>query len=317
MNIAVVIPCLNEENAIAKVVKDFATQFPDATVYVYDNGSTDKTAEVARAAGACVGIEPQKGKGNVVRRMFADIDADVYVLTDGDDTYDATAAPAMVDKLLTENLDMVVGIRDHRNDDQAYRSGHQMGNSLFNKSLALVFEEKFIDIFSGYRVFSKRFVKTFPCLSQGFEVEMEMSIHAITSRLPVGEVHTPYFRRAEGTESKLNTYSDGLRIFYTMMQLFRHMHPFRFYAGVALFFLLISLLLGLPVLFEYLDTGLVPRLPTAVLAASISIIATLFFIVGILLDTVSNGHREMRRLEYLNFPSPKMSRKNSLTADKK
>lgn len=315
MDIAVVVPCLNEENAISKVVKDFSTQFPDATVYVYDNGSTDRTIEVAIEAGACVGVEPQKGKGNVVRRMFADIDADIYILVDGDDTYDPTAAPEMVEKLLNENLDMVVGIRDHRDDDQAYRSGHQMGNSLFNKSLGLVFEKKFSDIFSGYRVFSRRFVKTFPCLSRGFEIEMEMSIHAISSRLPVAEVYTHYSRRAEGTASKLNTYRDGMRIFYTMMQLFRHMHPLRFYAAIALFFFCVSLGLGLPILVEFANTGLVPRLPTAVLSASIAIIATLFFIVGILLDTVSKGHSEIRRLEYLNFPSPKTCKDSKLIAD--
>ncbi|WP_320171749.1 glycosyltransferase family 2 protein [Maridesulfovibrio sp.] len=304
MKTAVLIPCLNEEGAIPKVVRDFARQLPGAEIHVYDNGSTDRTVEVARAAGAEVFSEPRRGKGNVVRRMFADVDADIYVLVDGDDTYDPSAATAMIEKLIAENLDMVVGIRDHENDDQAYRAGHQTGNAVFNKFLGVVFERTFTDIFSGYRVFSRRFVKTFPCLSHGFEIEMEMSIHSITARLPVAEVVTAYGKRPEGSHSKLNTYRDGLRILMTMVHLFRHISPLKFYAGIGAVLALISLGLGIPVVADWLQTGLVPRLPTAVLAASVGIISCLFFAIGIILNSVSRGHMEMRRLEYLNFSSP-------------
>ncbi|WP_048831517.1 glycosyltransferase family 2 protein [Maridesulfovibrio hydrothermalis] len=303
MKTAVLIPCLNEEEAITNVVRDFAAQLPGADIYVYDNGSTDRTIEVARAAGAIVSYESRKGKGNVVSRMFADIDADIYVLVDGDDTYDATAAPEMVEKLLNENLDMVVGIRDHKDEDEAYRSGHQTGNAVFNKFLGVIFEKTFTDIFSGYRIFSKRFVKTFPCLSRGFEIEMEMSIHSIAARLPVAEVVTTYGKRPEGSHSKLNTYRDGMRILMTMVHLFRHISPLKFYAGVAGLLALFSFCLGLPVITEWMQTGLVPKLPTAVLAASVGIISCLFFAIGIILNSVSRGHMEMRRLVYLNFPS--------------
>lgn len=306
MKTAVLIPCLNEEGAISRVVSDFSRRLPGAEIYVYDNGSSDRTVEVAKAAGAIVSTEPRRGKGNVVRRMFADIEADVYVLVDGDDTYDSSAAPGMVEKLLTENLDMVVGIRDHENDDEAYRAGHQAGNAVFNKFLGMVFERTFTDIFSGYRVFSRRFVKTFPCLSQGFEIEMEMSIHSITARLPVAEMVTTYGKRPEGSHSKLNTYRDGLRILLTMVHLFRHISPFKFYAGIAAVLALISLALGIPVVTEWLQTGLVPKLPTAVLSASVGIISCISFAIGIILNSVSRGHMEMRRLEYLHFSSPGM-----------
>ncbi len=304
MKTAVLIPCLNEEEAITSVVRDFAKQLPGCEIYVYDNGSTDNTIAVAKAAGAMVASENRRGKGNVVSRMFADIDADVYVLVDGDDTYDATAAPAMVDRLLSNNLDMVVGIRDHKDEDEAYRSGHQAGNAVFNKFLGMIFEKTFTDIFSGYRVFSRRFVKSFPCLSRGFEIEMEMSIHSITARLPVEEMVTTYGKRPEGSHSKLNTYRDGLRIFLTMLRLFRHIFPLKFYAGIGGAFALLSLILGLPIVGEWMMTGLVPKLPTAVLAASVGIIACLSVAIGIILDCVSRGHMEMRRLEYLNFTSP-------------
>ncbi|WP_432738797.1 glycosyltransferase family 2 protein [Maridesulfovibrio sp. FT414] len=304
MKIAVLIPCLNEEEAIPKVVSDFAAQLPGADIYVYDNGSTDRTIEVARAAGAFVSSEPRRGKGNVVRRMFADVEADIYVLVDGDDTYDASAAPAMIGKLRDENLDMVVGIRDHENDDRAYRAGHQAGNAVFNKFLGVVFEKTFTDIFSGYRTFSRRFVKTFPCLSRGFEIEMEMSIHSISARLPVAEMVTTYSKRPEGSHSKLNTYRDGMRILLTMIHLFRHISPFKFYSGIAAVLAFLSLSLGLPVVVEWLQTGLVPKLPTALLAASVGIISCISFAIGIILNSVSRGHMEMRRLEYLHFSSP-------------
>lgn len=304
MKIAVLIPCLNEEEAIASVVCDFTEQLPGSVIHVYDNGSTDRTVEVARAAGAIVTTEKRRGKGNVVSRMFADIDADIYVLVDGDDTYDAAAAPAMVEKLLSNNLDMVVGVRDHKDENEAYRSGHQAGNAVFNKFLGVIFEKTFTDIFSGYRVFSKRFVKSFPCLSRGFEIEMEMSIHSITARLPVEEMVTTYGKRPEGSHSKLNTYKDGMRIFWTMVQLFKHIFPLKFYTGIGGVLSLLSLALGLPIVGEWIVTGLVPKLPTAVLAASIGIIACLFIAIGIILDCVSKGHMEMRRLEYLNFTSP-------------
>ncbi|SDK52128.1 Glycosyltransferase involved in cell wall bisynthesis [Maridesulfovibrio ferrireducens] len=304
MKTAVLIPCLNEEEAITKVVQDFVEQLPGCVVYVYDNGSTDRTIEVAKAAGAVVASEKRRGKGNVVSRMFADVDADIYVLVDGDDTYEATAAPAMVERLLSNNLDMVVGIRDHKDEDEAYRSGHQTGNAIFNKFLGMIFEKTFTDIFSGYRVFSRRFVKSFPCLSRGFEIEMEMSIHSITARLPVEEMATTYGKRPEGSHSKLNTYRDGMRIFLTMLRLFKHIFPFKFYAGIGAVLAFVSLSLGIPLVGEWLLTGLVPKLPTAVLAASVGVIACLSVAIGIILDCVSRGHMEMRRLEYLNFTSP-------------
>lgn len=311
MRTAVLIPCLNEEEAITSVVRDFAAKLPGADIYVYDNGSTDRTVEVAREAGAIVSTETRRGKGNVVSRMFADIDADIYVLVDGDDTYDASAAPGMVQKLLDENLDMVVGIRDHEDDDQAYRAGHQTGNAVFNKFLGMVFEKTFSDIFSGYRVFSRRFVKTFPCLSRGFEIETEMSVHAITARIPAAEVVTTYYKRPEGSHSKLNTYRDGMKIMLTMINLLRHIFPLRFYACIAALFALLSISLGIPVVLQWLQTGLVLKLPTAVLAASVGIISCISLAIGIILNSVSRGHMEMRRTMYLKYSSPSACSRSS------
>ncbi|URD61789.1 glycosyltransferase family 2 protein [Sphingomonas sp. KRR8] len=301
--IAVLLPCYNEEAAIAQTVAGFRAALPDATVYVYDNNSTDRTLEVARAAGAVVRVERQQGKGHVVRRMFADIDADVYVMADGDLTYDPTSAPAMVTQLLAEQLDMVVGTRQHEVSD-AYRGGHVLGNRLFTGLLSGLFGRSFTDIFSGYRVFSRRFVKSFPVLSSGFEIETEMSVHALELRMPVGEVITRYGARPEGSASKLSTYSDGWRILRTIGTLYRVERPTLFYGAIGAVLLATALVLAVPLVTTYLHTGLVPRFPTAILITGMVIIAVLCFFAGLILDTVTRGRREVRRLAYLGQPAP-------------
>lgn len=301
--VAVLLPCYNEEAAIAQTVAGFRAALPDATVYVYDNNSTDRTLEVARAAGAVVRVERQQGKGHVVRRMFADIDADVYVMADGDLTYDPTSAPAMVTQLLAEQLDMVVGTRQHEVSD-AYRGGHVLGNRLFTGLLSGLFGRSFTDIFSGYRVFSRRFVKSFPVLSSGFEIETEMSVHALELRMPVGEVITRYGARPEGSASKLSTYSDGWRILRTIGTLYRVERPTLFYGAIGAVLLAAALVLAVPLVTTYLHTGLVPRFPTAILITGMVIIAVLCFFAGLILDTVTRGRREVRRLAYLSQPAP-------------
>lgn len=299
-NIAVIIPCYNEAVAITSVIEDFRAQLPGATIYVYDNNSTDETVAVAEAAGAVVRLTPYQGKGNVVRQMFADINADIYVLTDGDDTYDAPSVCSMIDALQQGCLDMVVGVRDSEDSTEAYRPGHQFGNRIFNMILSTVFESPFTDIFSGYRVFSKRFVKSFPALSSGFEIETEFSMHAIEMSLPVLEMKTPYYSRPEGSHSKLNTYRDGLRILMTIARLTKEIYPLRFFSLVSLLLFFVSLALGLPVVFEWLETGLVPRFPTAILSSGIMILAFLCLACGIILDSVSQARLETKRLSYLN-----------------
>lgn len=301
--IAVLLPCFNEEAAIAQTVAGFRAALPDATVYVYDNNSRDRTVEVARAAGAVVRTERQQGKGHVVRRMFADIDADVYVMADGDLTYDPAAAPAMVEQLLGQQLDMVVGTRQHE-AKEAYRGGHVWGNRLFTGILAGLFGRSFSDIFSGYRVFSRRFVKSFPVLSSGFEIETEMSVHALELRMPVGEVETRYGARPEGSASKLSTFRDGWRILSTIATLYRIERPVLFFGGIAAALLIAALILSVPLVLTYIDTGLVPRFPTAILITGMAIIATLSFFAGLILDTVTRGRREVRRLAYLGYPAP-------------
>jgi len=301
--IAVLLPCYNEEAAIADTVTGFRAALPDATVYVYDNNSRDRTVEVARAAGAVVRSEQGQGKGHVVRRMFADVDADVYIMADGDLTYDPTSAPAMVDQLLTEQLDMVVGTRQHE-QAEAYRGGHVLGNRVFTGLLAGLFGRSFTDIFSGYRVFSRRFVKSFPVLSSGFEIETEMSVHALELRMPVGEQVTTYFARPEGSASKLSTFRDGWRILRTIATLYRIERPVLFFGGVGLLLVLAALALAVPLVLTYLQTGLVPRLPTAVLVTGMVIIAVLCFFAGLILDTVTRGRREVRRLAYLAHSAP-------------
>ena len=303
--IAVLLPCYNEEAAIAATVAGFRSALPGATIYVYDNNSRDRTPELAAGAGAVVRRERQQGKGHVVRRMFADIDADVYVMADGDLTYDPTAAPAMVELLLRDQLDMVVGTRQHE-EKEAYRGGHVLGNRLFTGLLSSLFGRSFNDIFSGYRVFSRRFVKSFPVLSSGFEIETEMSVHALELRMPVGEVETSYGARPEGSQSKLSTYSDGWRILKTIGTLYRVERPALFYGSVGALFLTAAIILAIPLVITYVHTGLVPRVPTAILVTGMTIIAVLCFFAGLILDTVTRGRREIRRLSYLaqRAPSP-------------
>jgi glycosyltransferase involved in cell wall biosynthesis len=301
--IAVLLPCYNEEAAIAATVAGFKKALPSATVYVYDNNSRDKTREIAAKAGAVVRTERQQGKGHVVRRMFADVDADIYLMADGDLTYDPKAAPAMVDLLLAEQLDMIVGTRKHE-EKEAYRGGHVLGNKLFTGILSGLFGRSFTDIFSGYRVFSRRFVKSFPVLSSGFEIETEISVHALELRMPVGEVETAYGARPEGSESKLSTYRDGWRILKTILVLYRVERPTLFYGAIGGFFLGLAFVLAIPLVITYLNTGLVPRFPTAILVTGMTVIAVLCFFAGLILDTVTRGRREVRRLAYLSFPAP-------------
>jgi len=301
--IAVLLPCYNEEAAIGKTVAGFRAALPGATIYVYDNNSRDRTRDVAAEAGAVVRSERQQGKGHVVRRMFADIDADVYVMADGDLTYDPSAAPQMVDLLLAEQLDMIVGTRRHEEKD-AYRGGHVLGNKLFTGLLSGLFGRSFSDIFSGYRVFSRRFVKSFPVLSSGFEIETEMSVHALELRMPVGEVETVYLARPEGSQSKLSTYSDGWRILKTIITLYRIERPVLFYGSIGALLVALAVVLAVPLVITYLNTGLVPRFPTAILVTGIIIVAVLCFFAGLILDTVTRGRREVRRLYYLSLAAP-------------
>jgi glycosyltransferase involved in cell wall biosynthesis len=301
--IAVLLPCYNEEAAIAATVAGFRSALPGATVYVYDNNSRDRTREIAAEAGAEVRTERQQGKGHVVRRMFADIDADVYVMADGDLTYDPAAAPAMVAMLLAEQLDMVVGTRRHDAKD-AYRGGHVIGNKVFTGLLTGLFGRSFSDIFSGYRVFSRRFVKSFPVLSEGFEIETEMSIHALELRMPVGELETSYGVRPEGSHSKLSTYSDGWRILKTIGNLYRVERPVLFYGSIGALLVIAALLLAIPLVRTYLETGLVPRFPPAILVTGMVFVAVLSFFAGLILDTVTRGRREVRRLAYLSLSAP-------------
>ena len=297
------LPCYNEEAAIAATVAGFRKALPQATIYVYDNNSRDRTREVAARAGAVVRSERQQGKGHVVRRMFADVDADVYVMADGDLTYDPKAAPGMVDLLLAEQLDMVVGTRRHEEKD-AYRRGHAAGNRAFTGLLAGLFGRSFSDIFSGYRVFSRRFVKSFPVLSSGFEIETEISVHALELRMPVGEVETAYAARPEGSQSKLSTYGDGWRILKTIVTLYRIERPVLFYGSIGALLVALAIVLAIPLVVTYLATGLVPRVPTAILVTGMIIVAVLCVFSGLILDTVTRGRREVRRLAYLSVPGP-------------
>ncbi|WP_375272170.1 glycosyltransferase family 2 protein [Sphingomonas sp.] len=304
--IAVLLPCYNEEAAIVQTIAGFRAALPDAAIYVYDNNSRDLTVEVARAAGAIVRTERIQGKGAVVRRMFADVDADVYVMADGDATYDAASAPALVARLVDEQLDMVVGSRVHE-AVEAYRRGHQFGNAMLTGMLARLFGRSFSDILSGYRVFSRRFVKSFPVLSVGFEIETEISVHALELKMPVAEVSTPYFARPEGSASKLSTYRDGWRILGTIVTLYRIERPLWFFGGLGVLLALLGVVLVIPLAITYAQTGLVPRFPTAILVTGLMIIATLAFFAGLILDTVVRGRREVRRLAYLAHPAPRPS----------
>ena len=292
------VPCFNEEAAVGRVVADFRAHLPEAAVYVYDNNSTDRTRTEAEAAGAVVRGESRRGKGNVVRRMFADVDADAYVLVDGDATYDASAAPAMVARLQAESLDMVVAARDEV-DVSAYRAGHRLGNRMLTGAVAWLFGDSFADMLSGYRVFSRRFVRSFPALSTGFETETEFTVHALTLRMPIAEVRAPYFARPEGSSSKLNTVRDGARISVAILNLLRRERPLLFFGVAGAVLLLLAAGFAAPVVRDYLATGLVPRLPTWIGAATVALLAFLAFGVGLILDSVALARREAKRLAYL------------------
>jgi glycosyltransferase involved in cell wall biosynthesis len=301
IRIAVMIPCLNEVNTIASVVQGFHRELPESTIYVYDNNSSDGTAEEARKAGAIVRAEYLQGKGYVVCRMFADIDADIYVMVDGDSTYDPSSIKGLIDCLLTNHCDMVTGSRVDT-DHAAYRLGHRSGNKLLTKIVSVVFGMELTDMLSGYRVFSRRFVKSFPMDVRAFEVETMLTIHACEMQMNTAEVPTKYFSRPAGSVSKLRTVSDGLRILRVIGLLIKELRPFSFFAGVAVFLLFVSLGFGVPVIQEFLQTGLVPRFPTAILSASIMIIALLSLLIGVTLNSVAVGRKEIKRLAYLSIP---------------
>ncbi len=302
LRIAVIVPCFNEELAIPKVVAEFMENLPEAAVYVFDNNSTDRTSEVALAAGASVIHVPLKGKGNVVRRMFADIEADVYLMTDGDSTYDASFAPQLLDKLLHDNLDMVVGCRVDQGQVENFRCGHRFGNRMLTGTVRRIFGGQFTDMLSGYRAFSRRYVKSFPALAMGFEIETELTIHALELRMPYGEIDTTYGSRPVGSHSKLSTYSDGLRILKTIARMYMIEKPLQFFSIIGVLLASISVLLAFPLFVEYLDTGLVPRIPTAILSVGLMLSSQFAFVCGIVLDNVARGRHELRRIAYLAIP---------------
>ena len=298
LRVAVLVPCFNEEVAIAQVVGDFRAVLPQATIYVYDNNSTDRSAEIAGLAGAEVRRETRQGKGHVVRRMFADVEADVFVLVDGDATYDAPSASTMIARLIEDRLDMVVAAR-HDHEKAAYRPGHRTGNRLLTGFVAAVFGAPVTDILSGYRVFSRRFVKSFPVLSRGFEIETELTVHALELELPVAEVPTPYYARPAGSVSKLSTWRDGLRILATIGRLYRSERPLPFFSAIGLLLATVSVALAIPIVITFMERGLVPRLPTAVLSTGLMLAGFLSIASGLILDTVTRGRREMKLLAYL------------------
>ena len=298
--IAVLIPCYNEEVAIGKVVSGFAHALPSAKIYVYDNNSKDGTVDVARAAGAIVVTERLQGKGHVVRRMFSDVEADIYVLVDGDDTYEAASASHMIDLLLAEGADMVTGTRVTE-IVAAYRPGHRMGNVTLTGIVRFVFGSRITDMLSGYRVFSRRFVKTFPALSSGFETETELTIHALELRMPLAEMETPYRDRAEGSTSKLSTYKDGMRILLTILTLIKEERPLQFFTIIAVLVFLAAMILGIPLITEFERTHLVPRLPTAILSAALVMLSFLSQVCGLVLDSLSRARKEAKRLAYLSI----------------
>jgi Glycosyl transferase family 2 len=301
--VAVLVPCFNEEATIAKVIADFRAALPEATIYVYDNNSTDRTVEVARAAGAVVRREMHQGKGNVVRRMFADIEADLYVLVDGDATYDAASVRAMISRLIEDRLDTVIAARVPE-EAGAYRPGHQTGNRLLTHFFAVTFNATFTDILSGYRVFSRRFVKSFPVLSSGFEIETELSAHALELDVAVGEVPTPYYARPKGSASKLSTWRDGLRILGTIVGLYRSERPLSFFCGLGTVLAIVSVSLAIPIFITFFREGVVLRVPTAILSTGLMLLAFLSVVAGLMLDTVTRGRREMKRLVYLQQRAP-------------
>ena len=301
--IAVLIPCYNEEATVATVVADFRRALPGAAIYVYDNASTDGTANVAAAAGAIVRREMYRGKGNVVRRMFADIEADVYVIADGDGTYEAAAAGRLIDALVSDTIDMVIGVR-MADRDEAFRSGHRFGNWFFNRLVGGLFGRGFTDILSGYRVVSRRFAKSFPAASAGFEIETELSVHALDLRLATAEIALPYGTRPENSKSKLNTWRDGARILLTILRMYKTLKPFRFFGVIGIGLAAFSVVLATPVILTYVQTGLVPRFPTLILATAIMQLAVLSVVCGLIIDAVSGSRRELKRLRYLDLPAP-------------
>lgn len=301
--IAVIIPCYNEEATISNVVRDFVTVLPSAQVYVYDNNSSDKTIENAKKAGALVRTEKQQGKGNVVRRAFADVDADIYVLVDGDDTYDAQSAPRLVAQLLNGPYDMINASRVEKSE-LAYRKGHRFGNWAISTMIGVLFGKSCNDVLSGYRVFSKRFVKSFPALARGFEIETELTVHALQLRMPVAETQTPYKERPEGSVSKLSTFKDGFRILFTIMYLLKEEKPLMFFSVISFVLLLGALILGVPVIEDFMKTGLVPRLPSAVLATGLVILSSLSVACGMILDSLTRARLELKRLTYLRHSAP-------------
>jgi glycosyltransferase involved in cell wall biosynthesis len=298
-SVAVLIPCYNEEAAIGDMIRAFRQTLPEASIYVYDNNSTDATVQKAREAGAVVRLERRQGKGHVVRRMFADIDADIYLMIDGDGTYDIASAPALIHKLQADHLDMVVATR--QGADSLYRMGHAFGNRLFNFLLKISLNSPFSDIFSGYRVFSRRFVKSFPALTKGFDIETELCVHAIELMLPVDEMPTPFYLRTEGSQSKLSTWKDGLKIFYRMFILLRDNRPLLVFGAATMLCIFLGLMLGFPLVQTYCYTGLVPRLPTAFITVGLMIMACLNLYTGIILNSLSRQKREVKRLFYLNL----------------
>jgi glycosyltransferase involved in cell wall biosynthesis len=304
--VAVLIPCYNEALAIASVVRGFRAALPDADIYVYDNNSSDGTAEVARRAGAIVRTETLQGKGHVVRRMFRDVEADFYLLVDGDGTYDPAMAPAMLTLAGEGPYDLVNCIR-RAVEEAAYRSGHKLGNVLLTGMVRQIFGDRVRDMLSGYKLLSRRFVKSFPALAGGFDIETEITVHALELSMPVSHVEGTYCGRPPGSESKLNTWRDGTRILWVIIRLFRHERPLPFFLALAAFFAAFSLLLGVPVVLEFFRTGLVPRLPTAVLASSMMLLGMLWLMTGLVLDTVTRGRRELRMLAYLQYGLPSAS----------
>lgn len=308
LRVAVLIPCYNEEQTIAQVVSAFQRALPEAHIYVYDNNSSDRSVEAAEAAGATVRSEHRQGKGHVVRRMFTDVDADLYVLVDADATYDAPSARPMIAHLLQHRLDMLVAVRV--DDAQAaYRPGHRAGNRLLTGFVAHVFGQAFTDMLSGYRVFTRRFVKSFPGLSGGFEIETELTVHALELGLPVGEWRTPYYSRPAGSQSKLNTWTDGLRILKEIVRLYRSERPLPFFGGLGISLAIAAIGLAIPIFVTYVETGLVPRFPTAILSTGLMVIAVLSVACGLILDTVTRGRRELKRLAYLAQRAPAEERR--------
>ena len=301
LSIAILVPCYNEEAAVGNVIDGFRQARPGITVYVYDNGSTDDTASIAENHGAVVRTEHIRGKGNVVRRMFSDIEADVYVLVDGDDTYDPASLNQMIDHLIDSHCDMITARRVEQHE-LAYRFGHRFGNRMLATITRWLFGRQSFDLLSGYRVMSRRFVKSFPAISSGFEIETELTIHALSLNIPMQEIETPYRERKDGGVSKLNTHRDGVRILSTILLFTKEERPFLFFSVLSVALILLSLMLGIPITIEWLETGLVPRFPTAILAASIMLLAFLSLTTGMILDSVARGRRESKRLNYLQLP---------------